>query len=69
MVTPRILVTGGAGGTGLPVALWLQEKGFPVRATVRRRHARSSESERRGVEVVVADMYDPGQLHDSLRGT
>jgi len=35
---------------------------------VHRRDARSAALEQRGVEVVVADIYDPDQLRDALRG-
>jgi len=68
MQNPKILVTGATGGTGLPVVRELMAKGFPVRAMVHRRDARSAELERRGVEVVLADLYDPDQLLDALRG-
>jgi uncharacterized protein YbjT (DUF2867 family) len=68
MSKPRILVTGATGGTGLPVVSELLARGFPVRAMVHGRDARSAALEKRGVEVVVADIYDPDQLLDALRG-
>ena len=37
---PKILVTSATGKTGVPTTLQLLEKGFPVRAFVRRRDAR-----------------------------
>jgi uncharacterized protein YbjT (DUF2867 family) len=67
MVKPKILVTGATGGTGLPVVMELLAKGLPVRAAVRKRDARSEALDRKGVETVVADLYDPDQLLDALR--
>lgn len=68
MAKPKILVTGATGGTGLPVVAELLARGFPVRAAVHRRDARSEALERQGVETVVADLYDPDQLLAALRG-
>ena len=68
MVKPKILVTGATGGTGFPVVAELLTKGFPVRAIVHRRDARSETLERLGVETVVADLYDYDQMLDALRG-
>lgn len=69
MSKPKILVTGATGGTGLPVVRDLLSRGFPVRAMVRRRDARSVALEQFGAETVVADMYDPDQLFDAIKGT
>lgn len=68
MAKPKILVTGATGGTGYPVVAELLAKGFPVRAAVHRRDARAEALERQGVEIVVADLYDPDQMLDALRG-
>ena len=68
MTNPKVLVTGATGGTGLPVVYELLAKGFPVRAMVHRRDARSAALERRGVEVVLADLYDSDRILDALRG-
>jgi uncharacterized protein YbjT (DUF2867 family) len=68
MVQPLILVTGATGKTGAAVVNRLLEQEVPVRALVHRRDARSAGFERRGVEVVAADMFDPDQLLDALRG-
>ena len=68
MTKPKILVTGATGGTGYPVVTELLAKGFPVRAAVHKRDARSEALERRGVETVVADLYDPDQMLEALRG-
>jgi uncharacterized protein YbjT (DUF2867 family) len=67
MIKPRILVTGAAGKTGGAVVNELLAKGWPVRATVRVRDARSDRLRRRGAEIVVADIFDPHQLMDALR--
>jgi NAD(P)H dehydrogenase (quinone) len=68
MINPKILVTGATGKTGGAVIAELLVKGWPVRAAVRVRDARSDLLERRGVEVMVADIFDPGQLMDAMRG-
>ena len=68
MAKPKILVTGATGGTGYPVVAALVAKGFPIRAVVHKREARSEGLDRIGVETVVADLYDPDQLLDALRG-
>lgn len=68
MIKPKILVTGATGRTGRAVVTQLLAKGWPVRAAVRVRDARSDLLQRRGAEVVVADVFDPGQLMDAMRG-
>lgn len=66
---PKILVTGATGKTGSAVVAQLLEKGYPVRAIVRSRDARSKRLDRLGVETVVADLFDPAQLLAAMRGT
>ena len=68
MTNPRILVTGATGRTGRAVVTQLLAKGWPVRAAVRVRDPRSDLLQSRGAEVVVADIFDPGQLTDAMRG-
>ena len=68
MAKPKILVTGATGKTGSAVVDQLLAKGYPVRASVRTRDVRSEELQRRGAEVVVADIFDPDQMYDALRG-
>ncbi|MBX9882702.1 MAG: NmrA family NAD(P)-binding protein [Sphingomonas sp.] len=65
---PTILVTGATGKTGAAVAAQLLANGYPVQAMVRAQDARSAALARLGAKVVVADMYDPDQLLDALRG-
>lgn len=54
---PRVLVTSAAGRTGIPTTLGLLEKGFRVRAFVRRSDARSKRLQEAGAEVFVGDQY------------
>jgi NAD(P)H dehydrogenase (quinone) len=68
MTNPKILVIGATGRTGSAVVTQLLAKGWPVRAAVRVRDTRSDLLQRRGAEVVVADLFDPGQLTDAMRG-
>jgi len=68
MINPKILVTGATGKTGGAVVTELLSKGWLVRAAVRVRDARSDHLQRRGAEVVVADIFDPNQLMDAMRG-
>jgi uncharacterized protein YbjT (DUF2867 family) len=68
MINPKILVTGATGKTGGAVVRELLAKGVPVRAMVRTLDLRSAALEARGAEVVVADIFDPGQLMDAMRG-
>jgi uncharacterized protein YbjT (DUF2867 family) len=66
---PRILVTGSTGNVGAPLVGELLAKGYPVRAVVRVKDARSARLEALGAEIVVADLYDPDQLTAAVRGT
>lgn len=68
MQKPRILVTGATGKTGAAVVKQLRLHDWPVRAMVRRHDARSAALAAAGAEVVVADMFDPDQLDQALRG-
>ena len=66
---PRILVTGATGGVGTPLVAELLAKGFPVRAVVHTKDARSVQLEKLGAEIAVADLYDADQLTIAARGT
>jgi uncharacterized protein YbjT (DUF2867 family) len=68
MQKPLILVTGATGKTGAAVSAQLLAKGYPVRTSVRVLDARSRALARLGAEVVLADLFDPDQLGDALRG-
>ena len=65
---PRILVTGAAGKTGAEVVEQLREKGFPVRALVRRRDERSARLEALGAEVRVCDLLDLESMRTAMQG-
>lgn len=64
----RVLVSGATGKTGSAVVAELARQGWPVRAVVRSRDARSEALNRMGVETVVADFFDPDQLLSAMRG-
>ena len=68
MTKPRILVTSAAGRTGSAAVLQLLEQGFPVRAFVRRRDARSDVLEKAGAEIAVGDLFDLRDLRKALVG-
>src|SRR6202008_1689361 len=68
MTNPKILVIGATGRTGGAVVTQLLAKGRQVRAAVRIRDTRSDRLQSLGAEVVVADIFDPGQLTDAMRG-
>ena len=65
---PVTLVTSAAGRTGAATVSELLQKGFPVRALVRRRDARSDALERAGAEVVAGDLFDLDDLRRALTG-
>lgn len=65
---PTILVTSASGKTGLPTALQLREKGFPVRAFVRRRDHRSDTLKRAGAELFVGDQYALTDMRVAMQG-
>lgn len=69
MSKPKVLVTGATGKTGGAVVAELLGAGFPVRALVRAQDGRAAALQRAGAEVVVADLFDPDQMLDALRGT
>ncbi len=56
---PRILVTSAAGRNGSAAVLELLGKGFPVRAFVRRKDARSETLRKAGAEIFVGDLFCP----------
>jgi len=68
MRKPTVLVTAAAGKTGAATAKLLLEKGYPVRALVRRADARSEQLRALGAEVVVGSLEDLADLRTSLAG-
>lgn len=69
MTKPKILVTGATGKTGYALVEELRSHDWPVRALASRTDARSDALRKLGAEVVVADMYDPEQMYNAVRGT
>jgi uncharacterized protein YbjT (DUF2867 family) len=69
MTLPTILVTGATGKTGSAVVAQLLQQGWPVKAVVHARDARSVRLDRLGAQTVVADLFDPEQLELAMQGT
>ncbi|MCK7612931.1 NmrA family NAD(P)-binding protein [Roseibium sediminicola] len=67
-VRPKILVTSAGGKTGIPVTLQLLEKGFPVRAFLRRHDRRAELLERAGAEIFIGDQYALSDMREAMRG-
>lgn len=66
-----ILVTGAAGqlgAVGRTVTGLLLERGFPVRAMVRREDDRSAALRAAGAEVVVGDLLEPADVYQVVDG-
>ena len=68
MTKPKILVTSAAGRTGSAAVIQLLEKGFPVRAFVRRRDPRAEALEKAGAELAFGDLFDFWDLVKALDG-
>jgi uncharacterized protein YbjT (DUF2867 family) len=68
MKKPKILVTSATGHTGMAVTLNLLQKGYPVRAFVRRLDTRSKTLEKAGAEIAVGDLFDLQNLQNALKG-
>ena len=66
MRKPRILVTAASGRTASAAALDLLERGFPVRALVRRHDQRAQALRLAGAEVVVGNVFDYRDLERAL---
>ena len=65
---PQILVTGATGKTGRAVVEQMLDRGFPVRALVRRTDERSARLESLGADVVVADLLDLNSVRAVVQG-
>ena len=63
-----ILVTGATGKTGSAVVRQLLDRGYPVRATVRKRDERADDLEALGAEVVVTDFHDLRSMRGAMKG-
>ena len=64
---PRILVTSAAGKTGLQTALQLIEKGYPVRAFVRRDDDRTKRLRDAGAEIFIGDQYALSDMRRAMQ--
>ncbi|MFT7137289.1 MAG: NAD(P)H dehydrogenase (quinone) [Akkermansiaceae bacterium] len=64
----KILVTSATGKTGLQTTLQLLEKGFPVRAFVRRLDRRSERLERAGAEIFLGNQYSITDMRVAMTG-
>lgn len=65
---PKILVTSAAGRTGMPTAMQLLEKGYPVRAFVRRLDHRSDALEKAGAEIFCGNQYSITDMRAAMVG-
>ena len=68
MSKPKILVTGATGKTGMPTALFLLQKGFPVRALVHRQDARAARLRDAGAEIVIGSLENFRDLERAMKG-
>jgi NAD(P)H dehydrogenase (quinone) len=64
----RVLVTAAAGHTGRPAVERLLEKGFEVRALVRKDDARAQSLRQLGAEVSLGDMSSLRDMRRALYG-
>ncbi len=65
---PKILVTSAAGKTGLPTALQLREKGYPVRALVRRDDHRADRLRAAGAEIQIGNQFALADMRRAMDG-
>src|SRR3954465_1389065 len=65
-----ILVAGATGNLGGEICRRLRERGKPVRAMVRTTSdkARVEKLQQSGVELIIADLKDPGSLEAACQG-
>ena len=67
-IKPKLLVTSAAGKTGLPTALQLLEKGYPVRAFVRRNDHRAVRLKSAGADLFIGDQYRLDDMRRAMTG-
>ena len=68
MRMPTILVTAASGNTGAATVAQLRERGYPVRALVRRADGRSERLRRLGAEVLIGNLDDIDAVRQALNG-
>jgi len=66
MRKPRILVTGASGRNASAAVIDLLQRGFPVRAFVRRQDKRSEALRAAGAEIFVGDLFDYRDLERAM---
>ncbi|WP_274649145.1 NmrA family NAD(P)-binding protein [Paenibacillus humicola] len=64
----KVLITAAAGDTGRPAVAALLEKGFQVRALVRRDDARAQKLRDLGAEVMIGDMTSLRDIRAAMAG-
>ena len=64
---PKILVTSAAGKTGMPTTLQLLDKGYAVRALVRRDDQRARRLKAAGADVMVGNQYALNDMRLAMR--
>ena len=69
MIRGKVLVTGATGDTGRATVEELLARGHQVRAMAHGEDDRSKRLQGRGVEVVLGDLLDFGQVRSALNGT
>ena len=65
---PKILVTSAAGKTGQHVVTQLLQKGFPVRALVRKLDRRSDELSQAGADIFEGNQYSLSDMRRAMQG-
>lgn len=68
MRLPKILITSAGGKTGMPTALQLLEKGYPVRAFVRRDDRRTKILKQAGAEIFIGDQFTFADMRRAMTG-
>lgn len=65
---PKTLITSAGGKTGLPTALQLLGKGYPVRAFLRRDDHRAERLRSAGAEIFVGDQFALADMRQAMQG-
>lgn len=65
---PKFLIIGAAGNTGSATALELLEKGYSVRAFVRKADHRSEKLHQKGAEICVGSLTNLADVENALKG-
>ena len=68
MIHPKTLITSAGGKTGLPTALQLLEKGYPVRAFLRRNDRRAQQLKKAGAEIFIGDQFSIADMRRAMVG-